>query len=63
MIYPIKSNNYEISKSEFKSNVQKLNPKKVKYFEYIDKPMLDEVVKEIKRTSNYKDFHLIVLEV
>lgn len=63
MIYPIKSSDYRISKSVLKNNIQKLNVKGIQYFEHIDKSLMDEVVKEMKRNSNRKDYHLIVLEV
>jgi hypothetical protein len=63
MIYPIKSSDYRISKSVLKNNIQNLNVKGIQYFEHIDKSLMDEVVKEMKRNSNRKDYHLIVLEV
>ena len=63
MIYPIKSSDYRISKSVLKNNIQKLNVKGIQYFEHIDKPLMDEVVKDMKRNSNRKDYHLIVLGV
>lgn len=63
MIYPIKSTNYEINKSVLRNNLQKVNSKKIRYFEFIDPPLMDEVVKDMKRNSNSKNYHLIVLEV
>ena len=63
MMYPIKSNNYEISKSDLKNKIQKTQIRRVKIFEHIDKPMLDNISKDLKSNMNYKNYHLIVLEV
>tara|TARA_B100001093_G_C26643468_1_gene934276 strand:+ start:228 stop:419 length:192 start_codon:yes stop_codon:yes gene_type:complete len=63
MIYPIKSSNYEVSKSDLKNKISGTQIRRVKYFEHIDKPMLDQVVRDMKSQMNFKDYHLIVLEV
>lgn len=63
MIYPIKSHEYEISKSDFKGMISTTQIRRVKFFKHIDEPMLDEVVRDMKSQMNFKDYHLIVLEV
>ena len=63
MIYPITNKNFELSKSELNSYVQKVKVKKIRKFDYVDNSQIDEIDKELKRTTNQKNYTLIVLEV
>ena len=63
MIYPITNRSYEISKSNLVRDIQTQRVKKYRKFEYVDKPMIDEISKELKRTSNQKNYTIILLEV
>jgi len=63
MIYPITNKNFELSKSELNSYVQKVKVKKIRKFDYVDNPQIDEISKELKRTSNQKNYTIILLEV
>jgi hypothetical protein len=63
MIYPITNKNFELSKSELNSYVQKVKVKKIRKFDYVDNSQIDEIDKELKRTTNQKNYTIIVLEV
>jgi hypothetical protein len=63
MIYPISNRDYETSKSSLVRELSTLRVKKYRKFEYVDKPMIDEISKELKRTSNQKNYTIILLEV
>lgn len=63
MIYPITNRSYEISKSNLVKDIQTQRVKKYRKFEYVDKPMIDEISKELKRTSNQKNYTIILLEM
>jgi len=63
MIYPITNKNFELSKSELNSYVQKVKVKKIRKFDYVDNSQIDEISKELKRTSNQKNYTIILLEV
>lgn len=63
MIYPITNKNFELSKSELNSYVQKVKVKKIRKFDYVDNPQINEISKELKRTSNQKNYTIILLEV
>jgi len=63
MIFPITNRAYEISKSNLVRDIQTQRVKKYRKFEYVDNPMIDEISKELKRTSNQKNYTIILLEV
>ena len=63
MIFPISNRDYEISKSNLVRDIQTQRVKKYRKFEYVDNPMIDEISKELKRTSNQKNYTIILLEV
>ena len=63
MIYTITNRSYETSKSTLVRELSTLRVKKYRKFEYVDKPMIDEISKELKRTSNQKNYTIIVLEM
>ena len=63
MIHPITNRDYEITKSNLVRELQTKRVKKYRKFEYVDKPMIDEISKELKRTSNQKNYTIILLEV
>ena len=63
MIYSISNKDYETSKSSLVRELSTLRVKKYRKFEYVDKPMIDEISKELKRTSNQKNYTIILLEV
>lgn len=63
MIYPISNRDYEISKSSLVRELSTLRVKRYRKFEYVDKPMIDEISKELKRTSNQKNYTIILLEM
>ena len=63
MIYPISNRDYETSKSSLVRELSTLRVKKYRKFEYVDNPMIDEISKELKRTSNQKNYTIILLEV
>ena len=63
MIYTISNRDYETSKSSLVRELSTLRVKKYRKFEYVDKPMIDEISKELKRTSNQKNYTIILLEV
>ena len=63
MIYPITNRNFELSKSELNSYLQKVKVKKIRKFDYVDNSQIDEISKELKRTSNQKNYTIILLEV
>ena len=63
MIFPITNRAYEISKSNLVRDIQTQRVKKYRKFEYVDNPMIDEISRELKRTSNQKNYTIILLEV
>ena len=63
MIYPISNRDYETSKSSLVRELSTLRVKKYRKFEYVSKPMIDEISKELKRTSNQKNYTIILLEM
>jgi hypothetical protein len=63
MIFPISNRDYEISKSNLVRDIQTQRVKKYRKFEYVDNPMIDEISRELKRTSNQKNYTIILLEV
>ena len=63
MIFPITNRDYEISKSNLVRDIQTQRVKKYRKFEYVDNPMIDEISRELKRTSNQKNYTIILLEV
>ena len=63
MIFPITNRAYEISKSNLVRDIQTQRVKKYRKFEYVDNPMIDEISRELKRTSNQKNYTIILLEM
>ena len=63
MIYPISNRDYETSKSSLVRELSTLRVKKYRKFEYVDNPMIDEISRELKRTSNQKNYTIILLEM
>ena len=63
MIYPISNKDYVVTKNSLVRDIQTTKVKKYRKFEYVDKPMIDEISKELKRTSNQKNYTIILLEV
>jgi len=63
MIYTITNRSYETSKSSLVRELSTLRVKKYRKFEYVSKPMIDEISKELKRTSNQKNYTIILLEM
>lgn len=54
---------YEINKPKLIRELQTTKVKKYLKFDLVDKPMIDQIGKELKRTSNQKNYKIIVLEV
>ena len=63
MIYPITNRSYEISKSNLVRDIQTQRVKKYRKFELVDSTMIDQISRELKRTSNQKNYTIILLEV
>lgn len=63
VIYPISNKNFELSKSELTTYLQRLKVKKIRKFDYVDNSQIDEINKELKRTTNQKNYTIVVLEV
>lgn len=63
MIYPITNRDYAISKSTLVRELSTLRVKKCRKFDLVDSPMIDQISKELKRTSSQKNYTIIVLEV
>ena len=63
MIYPITNRDYEISKTNLVRELQTKRVKRYRKFDLVDSPMIDQISKELKRTSNQKNYTIIVLEV
>lgn len=63
MKYPITNTNYEVPKLQFVRDIQNLRVKKIKRYEYVDQRDIDQIGRELKRTINYKDFTIVVLEL
>ena len=63
MIYPITNRDYEITKSNLVRELQTKRVKKYRKFELVDSTMIDQISRELKRTSNKKNYTIILLEV
>ena len=63
MIYPITNRSYETSKSTLVRELSTLRVKKYRKFELVDSTMIDQISRELKRTSNQKNYTIILLEV
>jgi len=63
MIYPITNKNFELSKSDLTKFLQKSKINKIRKFDYVDNSQIDEINKELKRTTNQKNYTIVVLEV
>ena len=63
MIYPITNKNFELSKSDVSRYLQTTKIKKIRKFDYVDNSQIEEINKELKRTTNQKNYTIIVLEV
>lgn len=63
MIYPITNKNFELSKSDLTKFLQKSKINKIRKFDYVDNSQIDEINKELKRTTKQKNYTIVVLEV
>ena len=63
MIYPITNKNFELSKSDLTKFLQRSKINKIRKFDYVDNSQIDEINKELKRTTNQKNYTIVVLEV